>query len=201
MRTFCIVGESSSGKTLLVQHLTQELTLEGYSVCTLKHTNQDQFDLKGKDTSRHLESGATIALGIAKNQTIAFFKQGRLEDIIPLLPPLDFLIIEGGKELIYPKILVGKEDTLKEKYIARWDIGDSIDNVVQAIILLPVDSVQLYLDNKRIYIKPFIQRAIVSMLLGFVTNLRNITSVEKELVIKVNLKEFLREKKTNSQKG
>jgi molybdopterin-guanine dinucleotide biosynthesis protein MobB len=194
MKSFCVVGESRSGKTLLVEHLTKRLTLKGYSVCTLKHTDRDQFDLEGKDTSRHLESGATIALGIAKNQTIAFFKQNRLEDIIPLLPPLDFLIIEGGKELSCPKILVGEEGDPKEKYIARWKISDSTDGIVQAITLLPADSVQLYVDNKRIFIKSFIQRVIVSMLLGFITNLRNIPSVEKELVIKVNLKDYLKGK-------
>ncbi len=190
MRVFCVVGESGKGKTTLVEQLTKALTSKGYSVCTVKHTHFESFDLKGKDTARHLASGASMAIGLAENETVAFFGKRDLEDIKRLVPPVDFLIVEGGKEFICPKVLVGETDVIRENYIAKWNVGETIEPVLEAIFRLPADSTQLYVDGKRINIKPYIQKAIISMLIGFISTLKGIDSMERELVLKVNLREF-----------
>ena len=190
MRTLCGVGESYSGKTLLVERLVQTLTSKGYTVCTLKHTDLDSFDTAGKDTAKHLNAGALIAFGLSKKESIAFLRQKTIDDISKILPPLDFFIIEGGKNIVCPKILVGKKKAINERYIAKWQIGEAVEKVIQSILALPSDSMQLNVDGKRINLKPFVQRAILSMLLGFVVSLKGVESADRELTIKVNLKEF-----------
>ena len=190
MRTFCVVGKSNSGKTILVEKIVHPLTSKGYIVCTLKHTELDSFDIAGKDTSKHLNAGALIAFGLSKKESIAFLSHNNIDDISKILPPLDFFIIEGGKNIVCPKILVGKKEVIDGEYIANWQIGEPIDKVIESIMALPSDSVQLYVDSKRINLKPFVQRAIVSMLLGFVVSLKGVESAERELTIKVNLKEY-----------
>lgn len=192
---FCVVGESSKGKTTLVEQLVKNLTLKGYSVCTIKHTHLKYFDLQGKDTMRHLASGASIVVGLAENETVAFMDKKDLEYIKRLVSPIDFLVIEGGKELVCPKILVGDVDVTGENYIAKWRLGEPIEPVLEAIFKLPTDSVQLYVDGKRINIKPYIQKAIISMLIGFISTLKGIDSMQRELVIKVNLCEFSKREK------
>ncbi len=190
MRVFCVVGESGSGKTKLVEELVKELNSMGYSVCTLKHTKLKFFDTRGKDTARHLQAGAVMALGIAQDESIAFIKKKKVDEIIEVIPPIDFLIIEGGKRYVCPKVLVGDNKVIKGDYIAKWKIGDSIDKVVEAIMALPADSVQLYVDGNRVKIKPFIQRAIFSILMGFISNLKGIENRGRYLTIKINLKEL-----------
>lgn len=190
MRTFCVVGESSSGKTMLVEKLVQTLTSKGYIVCTLKHTDLDAFDTAGKDTSRHLNAGALMAFGLSKKESVAFLSQTNIDDLSKILPVSDFFIIEGGKNIVCPKILVGKKEVDDDIYIAKWQMEEPIDKVVESIMALPSDIVQLYVDNKRINLKPFVQRAIVSMLLGFVVSLKGVESAERELTIKVNLREY-----------
>jgi len=197
MRVFCVVGESGSGKTRLVEELVKKLNSLGYSVCTLKHTKLKFFDTKGKDTARHLHSGAAMAFGIAQEESIAFTRKKKVDEIIEIMPPTDFLIIEGGKKYACPKVLVGDKETIGGSFIAKWMIGDPIDKVVEAVMALPTDSIQLYVDGNRIKIKPFIQRAIFSMLIGFVTNLKGVESMKRDLVLKINLKEFDLKKMAN----
>lgn len=189
MRTFCVVGESNSGKTILIEKLVKTLTAKGYTVCTLKHTNLNSFDTEGKDTSKHLHAGARIAFGLSRKESIAFLERKTIDDLYQLLPPSDFFIIEGGKNAVCPKILVGKKK-VNGKYIANWQMGQPIEKVIQSIIALPSDSTQLYVDCKRINLNPFIQKAVISMLLGFIVSLKGVESTERELTIKVNLKEF-----------
>ncbi|MEM2660797.1 MAG: molybdopterin-guanine dinucleotide biosynthesis protein B [Nitrososphaeria archaeon] len=195
MRMFCVVGESSKGKTTLVEQLTKALTSKGYSVCTVKHTHFEHFDVQGKDTARHLTSGALMTIGLAENETVAFMNKRDLEDVKKFVSPIDFLIVEGGKGLICPKVLVGETDVTGENYIAKWKLGEPIEPVLEAIFKLPADSVQLYVDGKRINIKPYIQKAIISMLIGFISTLKGVDSVGKELVVKVNLREFFEKEK------
>jgi molybdopterin-guanine dinucleotide biosynthesis protein MobB len=189
MRTFCVVGESESGKTLLVEELVRYFTSKGFKVCTMKHTDLERFDLEGKDTIRHLKAGAHSVVGVSREETVTFYRRLDLDDVVKTLPPSDFLIIEGGKTMAYPKILVGEKDVTEGKYIARWMIGEPLNQVVDSIMSLPPDAAQLYVDGRRIYIKPFIQRAMLAMLLGFVNNLKGVESAREELVFKVNLKE------------
>ncbi|MBC7092158.1 MAG: molybdopterin-guanine dinucleotide biosynthesis protein B [Nitrososphaeria archaeon] len=195
MRTFCVVGKSGAGKTTLVEQLVKALTSKGYSVCTVKHTHLRNFDLKGKDTMRHLASGASIAAGLAEDETVVLMGKKDIEYIKKLASPIDFLIIEGGKGLVCPKILVGDIDATGENYIAKWRLGEPVEPVLEAIFRLPADSVQLYVDGKRINIKPYIQKAIISMLIGFISTLKGIESMDRELVVKVNLREFKEKEK------
>jgi molybdopterin-guanine dinucleotide biosynthesis protein B len=114
MRVFAVAGYSSTGKTTLVEALIRELTRRGYSVSTIKSTNEEVKDLKGTDTERHRMAGAktTILVG-PESIMIHSERPSRLQEILSSIQG-DLLLIEGMKEKPIPKIwCIGKDELPK----------------------------------------------------------------------------------------
>lgn len=111
--TLCVVGfRKGVGKTAVIEELTRILTSKGYTVATVKHCLHP-IDIPGKDTVRHMDAGALATLAVS-DLKIALFLTRRsraLEDYLSLLPPASFTLIEGFKNLEYPKILCLAKDT------------------------------------------------------------------------------------------
>lgn len=65
-----ILGHKDSGKTKIIEFLTQELTMRGLKVVTIKHIAHDYFEVnaEGKDTWRHKKAGAKIVIGISEKR-------------------------------------------------------------------------------------------------------------------------------------
>lgn len=115
-----IIGRSNSGKTTLIERLTEYFSRKGMKVAIIKHMKHDfEMDHEGKDTYRYRKSGAVIS-SITNDKSIAI-----LADLPPGMTPLsaaknlfahaDMIFIEGHKERPGPKIeVVG--DT-KEPYL------------------------------------------------------------------------------------
>ncbi|HON78777.1 MAG TPA: molybdopterin-guanine dinucleotide biosynthesis protein B [Spirochaetota bacterium] len=115
-----IIGRSNSGKTTLIERLTEHFTQKGMKIAIIKHMKHDfEMDHDGKDTSRYRKSGAVIS-SITNDRSMAI-----LADVPPGMTPLsaaenlfayaDMIIIEGHKERPGPKIeVIG--DT-KEAYL------------------------------------------------------------------------------------
>lgn len=58
-----IVGKSNSGKTTFLEKLIAELTARGVRVATVKHHAHDfEVDVPGKDSWRHAQAGAVVAM-------------------------------------------------------------------------------------------------------------------------------------------
>lgn len=75
----CIVGNSKTGKTRLMEVLIKELKNRGFRVGALKYHNHGDFeiDIEGKDTWKYSEAGAdTVAItssvkfAVIKNQNV-----------------------------------------------------------------------------------------------------------------------------------
>lgn len=104
MRTFAIAGFSGTGKTVLVELIVRELTRRGFSVSTMKSSNEDVPDSEGTDTWRHKLAGAetTVLLG-PESVIIRMERTSRLRGVLSSFSS-DILLIEGMKETSIPKI-------------------------------------------------------------------------------------------------
>jgi molybdopterin-guanine dinucleotide biosynthesis protein B len=138
MRVFAVAGYSSTGKTTLVEALIRELTRRGYSVSTIKSTNEEIKDMKGTDTERHRMAGAkTTILAGPESIMIQTKRSSSLKEILSSIQG-DLLLIEGMKEKPIPKIwCIGKDElpkALPDGVVAvyTWD-GSPIDMEGQMI--------------------------------------------------------------------
>lgn len=113
-----VVGWSGSGKTTLMEKLVADLADRGLRVATVKHDAHGfELDQPGKDTWRHRRAGA-VATAISSPTGFALV-EGRaserpLEEILPLLARVDIILVEGYKNLPYPKIEVIGPDSQDE---------------------------------------------------------------------------------------
>lgn len=109
---FQIVGYSNSGKTTFLSKLIGRLSSEKLRVVTLKHHGhggQPEL-LTGKDSSRHIEAGATASIVEGGGRFILHAEQETwtLSEQIRLLTCLqpDYILIEGYKRADYPKAVL-----------------------------------------------------------------------------------------------
>ena len=104
MRVVAIVGHSGSGKTTLIERLIPALRRRGLTASTVKHTHHHQIELDtpGKDSHRHRAAGASEVIissdtGWARIASSAV--PASLPDLIGQLRPVDWVIVEGFKQL------------------------------------------------------------------------------------------------------
>ncbi len=109
MHVIAIVGPSESGKTTLVERLSDRLSERG-TVGTVKHlTCEPDLDVEGTDTTRHREAGADLTVGVSDGA--GWFATG--EDLTPgdaldrLAVSCDYAIVEGYSEVALPQIALG----------------------------------------------------------------------------------------------
>jgi len=103
-RVFAVSGYSDSGKTTVVRGLVRELTDRGYTVATIKSTNQDVPPPNGTDTWHHWKAGAvqTTLLG-PSTTTIRYRRRWDVREILEGCDA-DFVIIEGMKHEPIPRV-------------------------------------------------------------------------------------------------
>ena len=110
-----VVGFKKSGKTIVVESLVRELVRRGHRVGTIKHIREPDFtiDQKGKDTWRHARAGASIVISVAPREVATIDRRvGKLEDVVRRIRGIDFLVIEGFRELKgIPKIVVVRSES------------------------------------------------------------------------------------------
>jgi molybdopterin-guanine dinucleotide biosynthesis protein B len=105
-----IVGTRKSGKTTVIENLVGRLSGEGYRVATTKHTShRHRFDIPGKDSYRHRESGAALTIAVSENEIAVFTTPDNLdpEQVQELTDGnFDIWLVEGFRFADHPKILV-----------------------------------------------------------------------------------------------
>jgi molybdopterin-guanine dinucleotide biosynthesis protein MobB len=135
MKIIQIVGKSNSGKTTFIKCLIPELKKTG-SVAVIKHLGHHIFNIEeGKDTSVFFESGADISVGIDDQKSVAITRKNTLDEALLTLhdQDVDFVIIEGFKQRLFPKIVIGDLETdncilanpLVKDVIASLDMFDN----------------------------------------------------------------------------
>ncbi len=102
MRIVAVVGDSESGKTLLLTKLIAEFKRRGVRTCAVKHSPHGfSLDSQGKDTWKYAQAGADGVAMVSMTEW-AILRKAPSQDL-RLLAQLSFpdsgvVIIEGGKE-------------------------------------------------------------------------------------------------------
>lgn len=205
-----IVGKSDSGKTTLIEKLIPELNSRGYSVGTVKHdAHSFEIDKEGKDTWRHAAAGARVVV-ISSPEKLAVIKNVERERNLDALSQyldgeVDIVLTEGYKRGDKEKIevfrsAVHKElmSTVDDKLVAVASDVD-VDTVVPRYHIDDVNGIAdfiekrylkrpqrnhctLYVDNRPISLKPFVQDFIRGTIKGMLVALDNIPPTGEILV-------------------
>ena len=112
MRVMGIAGWSGAGKTTLLSRLIPVLVGRGFSVSTIKHAHHHfDVDYPGKDSHTHRVAGATEVLVSSVNRFALMHElrgeaEPSLVQLLSMLAPVDFVLVEGYKPEPHPKIEV-----------------------------------------------------------------------------------------------
>ena len=138
MHVLSIVGHSETGKTTLIERLSERLSERG-RVGTIKHINgQPDFDTDGKDTHRHREAGAVQTYGIGEDEWFATGQSEELDlhDALNRLSErCDYGLVEGYADLALPTVVLGDSEVDRGEVLARAPDADSVDigEVIDAV--------------------------------------------------------------------
>ena len=106
-----VVGGKHSGKTMIVQNLILKLNERGYRVGTIKEMVRiPSLDTPATETDRYRKAGAEVVVAVPQKETVVFInRRMTVNEILPLLQNLDFVIFEGfEREKNLPKIIAAK---------------------------------------------------------------------------------------------
>jgi molybdopterin-guanine dinucleotide biosynthesis protein B len=119
MKVFQIIGKHNSGKTTLIEFLSEELNKKGYRVGYIKHDPKGKgiTDREGADTYRVKPLTKKTALVSPNLLTLWRFEVPPLKELLKEFEDCDVVLVEGFKfEKGFPKIVVGKlEEDIKGK--------------------------------------------------------------------------------------
>jgi molybdopterin synthase catalytic subunit len=156
MKVISIVGYKKTGKTTLVERLVAELKKHG-TVGTIKHS-RDEILPYGGDTDRHLDSGATVTVGVTPTRSVKIFRstdvKGALRELS--MDGVDFAVVEGFKDSSLPKIAIG--DVEADNVVARVDINATGEQLA-AIAMAQPDQVTLFDLMAKVQRNPEIKKA------------------------------------------
>ena len=123
MKVFGVVGWKNTGKTTLVEKITDGLVKRSYTVSTIKHAHHNfEIDQDGKDSFRHRKAGASQVVVSSRKSWALISKQNYdeeqiLERTLYKLDPVNFVIVEGFKSEKHPKIECYLDGTPKQPLI------------------------------------------------------------------------------------
>ncbi len=142
MKVFAVYGFKGSGKTTVVSKVIRELGKRGYRVCAFKNTHISGFsiDERNKDTWVFSRHGA-VAVGIRADSETSFIfkKKFSLNEIISFLD-CDYLVLEGFRDEIVPKILCAKdvEELTKSFHELVFAVSGAVSNTIENYKGVPV---------------------------------------------------------------
>jgi len=129
MNVIGLCGFSGSGKTTLAERLIATLRAAGQRVSVVKHAHHSfDIDHQGKDSWRHRQAGASEVViasdrRLAKIREFATRSDPTVHDLIAELGPCDWVIVEGFKLAVLPKIEVWRAANGKPaRYIEDLDV-------------------------------------------------------------------------------
>lgn len=132
-----VAGYSNTGKTELIVRIASALAGKGLSVITVKHAHSDNGLLPpGKDTTRHLDTGAKVSFAVSSKGMAMFSKDGSLGDALDLAGKVfspDVILVEGFKGSPVPKVMLGDAEAQGE-IVARGNDLDQLFDVAMEYI-------------------------------------------------------------------
>ncbi|MEF8883223.1 MAG: molybdopterin synthase [Halapricum sp.] len=130
-----VVGYSDTGKTRLIERLTDRLSERG-RVATIKHLHEFDVDTEGKDTARHRSAGADRTYGLTDDH--GWFATGAdrtLRDTLEdLAPEFDYALVEAYSDAPIPQVVLGDRDHAGETLVTASDADAvDVDDVIDAL--------------------------------------------------------------------
>ncbi|WP_379127552.1 molybdopterin-guanine dinucleotide biosynthesis protein B [Paenibacillus sp. sgz500958] len=103
-----IVGYKNSGKTTMICSIIPQLKAKGYTVAVIKHDHHNfDMDHPHTDTWQHKEAGAAAVAITNKSRTARIEeKETSLWQLVKDFAGYDYILVEGFKEELYPKIVL-----------------------------------------------------------------------------------------------
>ena len=142
-----VVGKSGSGKTVTIEYLIRQLSVEGYKIGAIKHVHHKGFtvDTEGKNTWRYTQAGAKMVAAISPNE-VAIIKKTQQEtninQIIETLEKevLDIIFIEGYHALIAKRSNVLKILTAKDTACLQEILDGTVEPILAVSGLIAKNS-------------------------------------------------------------
>lgn len=200
-----LCGYHNSGKTTVGTYLVERLRNLGYKIAVVKSTKEESelTDQPGSDTYRYRESGGDPVCLYQKNLLTFYIRElPDKESFHHFLQRIfwekDLILLEGFKSFPdIPKIWILREDEKEEEVKARFPRieffvkggeEEKVLNYVLERLNNKEEEVLLYINGKRIFLKPFIQKILREILLGFVKGLKDIPGNLFHLEVKIKRK-------------
>jgi molybdopterin synthase catalytic subunit len=135
MKVIRVVGHSETGKTTLIERLTERLAARG-RVGTVKHLDcSPDIDNEGKDTARHRAAGASETYGVTSNGE--WFATGEDRSLSALLDDLavtcEYALVEGYSEATLPTVALAGAEVDDPLVSAETADDVDLDTLVAAI--------------------------------------------------------------------
>jgi molybdopterin-guanine dinucleotide biosynthesis protein B len=140
-------GRSGSGKTVTLEYLISQLSVEGYKIGTIKHIHHNDFtiDTEGKNTWRYAKAGAKVIAAISPNE-VAIIKKNlnatdNLDHVIEVLKAeaLDIIFIEGYRDLIVKRSDVLKILTASDVTFLQEMLKESVEPILAISGLIAIN--------------------------------------------------------------
>lgn len=112
MKAFSVVGLHHSGKTTAVEKLITYIKSKGMNISSVKDIHQEDFTMEkpGSNSHRHLMASNTQVFARSRNETYLIWnRQLKFKEMLNHVNT-EWLIIEGMKEEILPKIIAAKNE-------------------------------------------------------------------------------------------
>ena len=203
-----IVGEKASGKTSLMEKLIAELSRRGLRVGAFKHSSHHlDFDREDKDTGRFARAGAHAVAASSDSMVVFYCTTEELWDPERLrdrfFEKVDILLGEGFKQAPFPKIAVLQKGEDISKYkdhgllavvadarikseLPRFSMDeiDSLADLLEKQIRLKKGKreVTLYVNGRKIKIKPFIKEFFLNTISAMVASLRDTEKASRIII-------------------
>lgn len=186
-------GFKNSGKTTLAGALLTLLTERGLSVGYVKHTDRDVLSDSSTDSGRVTALGMQALYWGADGIRMEIPGQIAPEELQSFFPCFDLVLVEGAKSVPLPRIWVGPLPSAAEEISGIFAVYDRSASSGDGKFLFtsgeeealaeqvekyaarrgPPDS-ELYVERRRIPLKPFIARMLAGTLGGLIAPLRGV---------------------------
>lgn len=107
-KVLAVSGVKNSGKTTVLEGLVARLSAQGLKAAVVKHDgHQFEADRPGTDSFRHLAAGA-VGTAVFDGEKFQLVRRAAVteNDLIPLFPEADVILLEGFKDSRWPKVEV-----------------------------------------------------------------------------------------------
>jgi molybdopterin-guanine dinucleotide biosynthesis protein B len=189
-----VSGFKNSGKTTLCLDLASRLEDMGIRVGFVKRTHESTLDSQGTDTGFFLEKGIpTLLWGPDGVRGEARDIQPELEWLVErLMPDVDLVLLEGGKDLPLPRIWVGPPENCPEGVggILAWYIREGktekepafgpgeedqlarllAERLVRGKVF---PAISLHVDGRKVFLKPYLAKFLQESIQGMLRSLKD----------------------------